>query len=189
MAKTETSQPLPRIRPVLQRKARRWAFAGLLALIITTPIFYFIQPIFRWVASLEGGGFMLAALGLGLGIAAGPLAAATGLLMSLFWRVESCFAERGDVLSVMDRIFIGLGGITSLLPALAALFPPGKALVTGFIGFRGPGQQYFRLEDPYGYWQAVAFWLMGAVTLGIIAAIYWRAKWRIRRNQEMGATQ
>lgn len=167
---------------MLQRKASRWMSVGGASLILTTALFFFIQPIFQWIARLGGASFLAAALALGLAMAAGPIATVACGLMALFLRVEVCFAPQTATWRMSDRLSVGAGLLVSFAPALAALYPPIRAILSGYIGFRGPGQQYYRLTDPYGFWQATAFWMMGAVSLAIVASIYWRAKWRDRKT-------
>lgn len=165
---------------LLLRKSRRWALLALAALALTLPCLIFMQPLWAWLATLGSGSFMLLAGLWGIVLAAGPLVVVVGALCALFLRVEASFAPRRSHTPGTDRAIIALAVLVSLLPALAALYPPIKAILTGFIGFRGIGQQYPLASDPYGFWQAVAFWFMGAASLALLAGVYWRAKWRGR---------
>lgn len=178
MSNTAPAIPPAPSRARLQKKARNWIFVALIALFVTLPTFYFVEPIFFWIVGLNGLDFGVLSITLGLAMALGPVAAVVGLLMALFWRVEACFTPDQLGRTLTDRMSIGVGLLVSFVPAIVALYPPIKAILTGYIGFRGPGQQYFRAEDPYGFWQATAFWMMGAATLAILAGLYWRAKMR-----------
>lgn len=166
---------------LLLRKSRRWALVALISILITMPCIAFIKPLWTWLATLGTGSFMIAAGVWGLILAAGPILFLVGALCALFLRVEAGFAPRSRPRPASDRAAITAALFVSFLPALTALYPPIHALLTGFIGFRGLGQQYPLASDPYGFWQAVAFWFMGAATLAILAGVYWRAKWRSRK--------
>lgn len=174
---------LPALRgDLLHRKSRRWALIALLALLLTLPCVLFIQPLWALLVTLGSGSFMLAAGLWGLILAGGPILFLVAGLTALFLRVEARFAPRSQQRPFGDALAICLALILSFIPALAALYPPLKALLTGFIGFRGLGQQYPLAADPYGFWQAVAFWLMGAASLAFLAGLYWRSKWRARHT-------
>jgi len=166
---------------VLLRKSRNWGFVALAALTLTLPCLLFIRPLWQQFATLGTGSFMLAAGAWAMILAAGPILIIVGALCSLFLRVEAYFAPRSHKRTFLDTVVVGLAILISFAPALTALYPPCKALQTGVIGFQGPGQEYPLLTDPYGYWQAIAFWFMGATSLGFLAAVYWRAKWRQSR--------
>lgn len=171
----ETSLPRGEL---LHRKSRRWALIALLALLITLPCVVFMKPLWEQLIRLGSGAFMLAAAMWGLVLALGPVMLLVGALCALFLRVEAACAPRVRRRPAADVLSVVLALVLSFAPALAALYPPGKALLTGYIAFRGIAQQYPQGADPYGFWQAVAFWLMGAATLGFLASVYWRAKWR-----------
>ncbi|MDP5240337.1 hypothetical protein Q9Q94_12410 [Uliginosibacterium sp. 31-16] len=162
---------------VLHRKSRRWAVAALIALLITLPAIIFIKPLWYQLITLGSGAFMLAAAAWALVMAAGPVAALVCAIVALFLRVEAGFAPRSRVRRFGDVLAIGGGLLISFTPAIAALYPPVKAVLTGYIAFRGLGQQYPLAGDPHGFWQAVASWLMGATVLATLATLYWRAKW------------
>ncbi|MEN3109808.1 hypothetical protein ACFONG_13305 [Uliginosibacterium paludis] len=166
---------------LLLRKSRRWALIALAALLLTVPCVVFIQPLWAWLVTLGTGSFMIIAALWGLVMAAGPILFLVAGLCALFLRVEAGFAPRSQPRPAADRAAIAAGLFISFLPALVALYPPIRAMLTGFIGFRGLGQQYPLASDPYGFWQAVAFWFMGAATLAILAGVYWRAKWLSRK--------
>lgn len=168
---------------LLLRKSRRWAGIAFIALLLTVPCLVFMRPLWVWLVTLGSGSFMLAAGLWGLVLAAGPLLFLVAGLCALFLRVEAGFAPCSHPSRLGDRIVIGIALTISFLPALAALYPPLHAIASGFIAFRGPGQEYPLAADPYGFWQAVAFWLMGAATLAIFAGIYWCAKWRSCRSR------
>lgn len=180
-----TPAPTPALHgDLLLRKSRRWGLLALLALLLTLPCLIFIRPLWAELSSLGSASFMLAAGLWGLIIAGGPVLFLVAGLCALFLRVEARFAPRSQRRPVGDALAITLALILSFLPALAALYPPIKAISTGFIGFRGLGQQYPLASDPYGFWQAVGFWCMGASTLAILAGVYWRSKWRAHKAHQ-----
>lgn len=181
MATGNPDSPSYTSRQLLQLKSRRWAWIMIAALIPTLPCFVFIAQIWRGIVSLGTLPFMFAALGLGLLLAVGPVAVIVSGLASLFLRVEACFAEPHTERSSADKLTITIATFVSFVPAIAALYVPVKAILTGSIAFRGPGQLYSLATDPYGYWQAVTFWLMGAASLAFLAARYWYSK-RFRRR-------
>lgn len=175
---TVNDAPLLPRGDLLLRKSRRWALIALLALLLTLPCVLFMKPLWAQLITLGSTSFMLAAGLWGLILAGGPVLFLAAALSALFLRVEARFAPCRTRRPFGDALAVGLGLILSFLPALAALYPPLKALLTGYIGFRGLGQQYPLATDPYGFWQAVAFWLMGALALAFLAGFYWRSKWR-----------
>jgi hypothetical protein len=164
----------------LHRKARRWSLIAICALLFTLPAIVFFRPLWEWLITLGSGAFALAASVWGLVMAIGPVTALVCALTALFLRVEASFAPRSRRRRFGDTLAICGGLAVSFTPALAALYPPVKALLTGYIAFRGLGQQYPLASDPYGFWQAVAYWFMGSATLALFAGLYWRAKWRNR---------
>lgn len=165
----------------LLRKSRRWALIALISLLLTLPCIIFVKPLWAFLVTLGTGSFMIVAGIWGLILAAGPLLFLVAALCALFLRVEAGFAPCSTPRPNRDRAVIALALFISFVPALVALYPPIKALMTGLIGFRGLGQQYPLASDPYGFWQAVAFWFMGSASLAILASVYWRAKWRSRK--------
>lgn len=177
------SLPSPK-KEQLELKSKRWAMLALAALIPTVPCFAFIAPIWQFVVSLGTVAFMFAALGLGLLLAAGPVAVVVCCLTALFLRVESCFTEAKVSRSKLDWLIISIGMLVSFAPAMGILVVPIRAILTGYIAFRGPGQQYAIGEDPYGFWQAVSFWLMGAASLAFLSAVYWRSRFLRRAHQK-----
>ncbi len=181
---TDTALPLPLRGDLLLRKSRRWGFFALLAFALTLPCVIFMKPLWAFLITLGSGSFMLMAGLWGLILAAGPLAFLACGLTALFLRVEVRFAPRSQRHPLGDTLAISLALLLSFVPALAALYPPIKAVLTGYIGFRGVGQQYPLASDPYGFWQAVAFWIMGAMTLAFLAGLYWRSKWLSRQTTE-----
>lgn len=180
MNATDVSIPLH--GDVLLRKSRRWTLIALISLLLTLPCILFIKPLWAFLVTLGTSSFMIVAGLWGLILAAGPLLFLVAALCALFLRVEAGFAPRSKPQPAGDRAAVVLALFISFLPALIALYPPIKAMMTGFIGFRGLGQQYPLASDPYGFWQAVAFWFMGSASLAILAGVYWRAKWRCRNT-------
>ena len=168
----------------LHQKSLRYLGIMLAALLITLPVFFFIREIWQAILTLGTAPFMAAALGLGLLLAAGPVTILVSGLISLFLRIEACFAEPATPRSAKDWGFISIAALLSFSPALGTLYVPLRGLVTGTLAFRGPGQHYTLKTDPYGFWQAEAFWLMGAAALAYLATQYWYAKYRCVRRSE-----
>lgn len=175
MQATDTLIPLR--GDLLLRTSRRWALIALCALLITLPCVLFMKPLWALLVTLGSGSFMLMAALWGLVLAGGPVLCLVAALTALFLRVEARFEPRSQPRPVSDALATTLALMLSFIPALAALYPPVKALLTGYIGFRGLGQQYPLAADPYGFWQAVFFWLMGAASLALLASVYWRSRW------------
>lgn len=163
---------------VLHRRARRTMVWALLALLLSLPAFLFVEPLWQRIAAMEAPALLLSSLLLGMAMAAGPVAALTCSLYALYLRVEARFAPRERARPLTDALALGTGLVVSFLPALAALYPPIKALFTGYIAFRGLGQQYPLDADPLGFWKAVFFWFIGATTLAGLAIAYWRSRWQ-----------
>jgi len=160
----------------LHAQAKRWIAYALLALVPTLLSFAFLLPIWRWLMSLGTATFMVASLALGLVLAAGPVAVAVFGLGALFLRIEACIRTPDVSLKLLDKLIIAMGILVSLAPAVGTLYVPINAILSGYIAFRGPGQQYALVSDPYGFWQAVGFWFMGAATLAFLAVTYWRSR-------------
>ncbi len=169
---------------LLRQRSLRYLWIMLAALLITLPVFAFIREIWHGIMTLGTASFMAAALGLGLVLAAGPVAVLVSGLISLFLRVEACFAEPETPRTAQDWTIIGTAGLLSFSPAFATLYVPLRGLITGALAFRGPGQHYALKTDPYGFWQAEAFWLMGAAALAYLATQYWYAKYRSVRPKK-----
>lgn len=184
----KTPETSPALRgDSLHRKARRWALWALLALLCTLPAFVFIKPLWAELATFGTGAFMLAAAAWGLLVAAGPIAALVCAIVALFMRIEAVFAPRAPARRWGDVPAIGAGLLLTFAPALAALLPAFNALLSGYIAFRGVGQQYPLSEDPHGFWQAVASWIMGACVLATLATLYWRSRWQAWRRLRSGS--
>lgn len=173
---------------LLHLKSRRWALIALLACLITLPCVLFMRPLWAQLVTLGSGSFMIAAGLWGLVLAGGPLLFLVAGLTALFLRVEARFAPRSQPRPIGDALVIALALILSFTPALAALYPPIKAVMSGLISFRGPGRVYSLATDPYGFWQGVAFWLMGAATLALLAGFYWRSRWLKHKASASTAT-
>lgn len=167
---------------MLHRKSLRWGIIALLGLLVALPCVFFARSILMKMATLGTGGFMIAAAVWALLVAAGPLTFIFGGLTALFLRMEAAVALRSRQQRFGDALVTFVTLLITFAPALAALIPPVHALFTHTIGFRGLGQQYPQAIDPYGYWQAVGFWFMGAATLAFLAVVYWRWKWRQFRS-------
>lgn len=164
---------------MLHRKSRRWALIALLALIITLPCALWARSLFARIGGWDMGAAYMLVSGLwALVLAAGPLVVVVCALVALFLRMEASVRPRTGRHPLGDGVILAGTVLVTLAPALVALYPPVHALVVHTIGFRGLGQQYPLATDPYGFWQAVAFWFMGAASLAFLAGVYWRWKWR-----------
>jgi hypothetical protein len=163
---------------MLHRKSLRWGIAALLGLLALLPCTIWARTILMALATFGPLGFKIGASAWALVLAVGLIAFVCGGLTALFLRVEASVNTRSRRRLAGDLLAALLVLIITFAPTIVALYPPVHALFTHTIGFRGLGQQYPRAEDPYGYWQAVAFWFMGAATLGYLACVYWRWKWR-----------
>ena len=150
---------------MLHRRAHRAMRWALLALLLSLPAFLYIEPLWQRIAAMGAPALLFSSLLLGMTLAAGPVAALACSLYALYLRVEARFAPRERARPIADVLALTAGLIVSFLPALAALYPPIKALLTGYIAFRGLGQQYQLDADPLGFWKAVFFWFIGAITL------------------------
>ncbi|MFA9438330.1 hypothetical protein ACDA63_01680 [Uliginosibacterium sp. sgz301328] len=162
----------------LIRKTRRSLLYALLCLLISAPVYIWMGRIWWQIAQLGGFMFVGASMLFGLGMVIGPLGGLFFGLVALFMRVESRFAPRATPLARADSVAVPLGWLATLLPALAACYPPIKALIDGSIRYKFPAGQVARSVDPLGYWQGVAFWFMGAAALAVLAGVYWRSRYR-----------
>ena len=188
MLTSNPDSPEPARKNALIRRSRRHFWIMLGSLSLTLPVFAMLAPIWHVLVGLGTASFMVAALGLGLLLAAGPVAILVSGLMGVFLRVEACFVEPTTQRSVIDKFFICIAALLSYSPAIATLYVPFRGLVTGTLAFRGPGQQYTLKADPYGFWQAEAFWLMGAAALAYLATQYWYSRYQRTRQKAAETT-
>ena len=125
---------------------------------------------------MEGIAFMAAATLLGGAMAVGPLAAAIGLLLAIWFGVDSVYKPRSRPSPLLDRMIVGAGLLVWFTPALAAFAIIGQALASGRIHFVRPPRDYFLATDPIAFWQGVGFWLIMGGLFAFLAWRYWRGK-------------
>ena len=129
-----------------------------------------------WRVRLEGLAFLAAATLLGGAMAIGPLAAAIGLLVAVWFGVRSVYSPRSRATPLLDRVIVGAGLLVWFAPALAAIAQAVLALTSGRIHFVRPPRDYFLATDPIAFWQGVGFWLIIAALAGFLAWRYWQPK-------------
>ncbi len=109
-------------------------------------------------------------------MAIGPLAAAIGLVVSVWFGVRSVYRARSRETPLLDRVIVGAGLLVWFAPALAAIAQALRALLSGRIHFVRPPRDYFLATDPIAFWQGVGFWLIIAALAGFLAWRYWQPK-------------
>src|SRR5574337_1247866 len=109
-----------------------------------------------------------------------------GLLMALWYGVESVYQPRRRPSPGVDKAIVGLGLTAWLGPSLALLAAAGRAIATGSIHFTTPPRDYVLATDPIAFWQGVGFWLILAAGLGFGAWRYWRPKLTARAAAPSG---
>ena len=176
---TATPSPAPAPFPPGDR-ARRKALFGLLVGLVALPaswlLFSQLERLWPEIVRMEGIAFMAAATLLGGAMAVGPLAAAIGLLLAIWFGVDSVYKPRSRPSPLLDRMIVGAGLLVWFTPALAAFAIIGQALASGRIHFVRPPRDYFLATDPIAFWQGVGFWLIIAGLAGFLAWRYWQPK-------------
>ncbi|MDQ8022535.1 MAG: hypothetical protein REI94_11900 [Moraxellaceae bacterium] len=167
----------------LRRKALVSLAFALVCLLACLPLFLQVEALWTRTVGLDGMVFLAASSALGLALAALPVLAAIGLLLAAFWAAESCFAEgnrprRAEWALVLPALLL------SYAPAIGALRPAWQAISQGFIALRKPDRVYALDSDPFGFFMGVSYWLVGAVTLAVLATLFWRARFRRKPAQE-----
>lgn len=159
---------------------RRRALFALLVCVVALPaswlLFSQLERLWPEIVRLEGLGFLAAATLLGGVMAIGPLAAALGLLIAVWFGVRSVYNARSRATPLLDRVIVGTGLLVWFMPALAAIAQAVLALSTGRIHFVRPPRDYFLATDPIAFWQGVGFWLIIAALAGFLAWRYWQPK-------------
>ncbi|WP_345795124.1 hypothetical protein AAG895_08845 [Thauera sp. JM12B12] len=172
--------PAARPAPLRGDLARRRALFGLLVSLVALPaswlLFSQLDHLWPEIVRMEGATFMAAATLLGAAMAVGPLAAAVGLLLAIWFGVDSVYRPRRKSSPALDRVIVGAGLVVWFAPALAALFMVVQALASGRIHFVRPPRDYFLATDPIAYWQGVGFWLIMGGLFAFLAWRYWRPK-------------
>jgi len=160
--------------------ARRRALFGLLVSLVALPaswlLFSQLDRLWPEIVTMEGATFMAAATLLGAAMAVGPLAAAIGFLLAVWFGVDSVYRPRRSTSPLLDRTIVGAALVVWFAPALAALFMAGQALASGRIHFVRPPRDYFLATDPIAFWQGVGFWMIMGSLFAFLAWRYWRPK-------------
>ena len=176
---TATPSPAPAPFPPGDR-ARRKALFGLLVGLVALPaswlLFSQLERLWPEIVRMEGIAFMAAATLLGGAMAVGPLAAAIGLLLAIWFGVDSVYKPRSRPSPLLDRMIVGAGLLVWFTPALAAFAIIGQALASGRIHFVRPPRDYFLATDPIAFWQGVGFWLIMGGLFAFLAWRYWQGK-------------
>ncbi|WP_245538529.1 hypothetical protein [Thauera phenylacetica] len=175
------SAPSPtRTTPPPGDRDRRRALFALLLCVVALPaswlLFSQLERLWPELVRLEGLAFLAAATLLGGAMAIGPLAAAIGLLVAVWFGVRSVYSPRSRATPLLDRVIVGAGLLVWFAPALAAIAQAVLALTSGRIHFVRPPRDYFLATDPIAFWQGVGFWLIIAALAGFLAWRYWQPK-------------
>ena len=168
----------------LRRRARFGLALLIVALLAAVPLFGRLDRLWPSVAALEGVPFLMAATLLGGALAASPVLALIGLLLVVWYGVESVYQPRRRPSRGLDRLIVALGLTVWFGPAVALLATAARAIATGSIHFSRPARDYDLATDPIAFWQGVGFWVIGAAVLGYAAWRYWRAKLTTSRAPE-----
>jgi len=159
---------------------RRRALFALLVCVVALPaswlLFSQLERLWPEIVRLEGLSFLAATTLLGASMAIGPLAAAIGLVVSVWFGVRSVYRARSRTTPLLDRVIVGAGLLVWFAPALAATAQALRALLSGRIHFVRPPRDYFLATDPIAFWQGVGFWLIIAALAGFLAWRYWQPK-------------
>ncbi len=159
-----------------RRKALFSLLVGLVALPASWLLFSQLERLWPEIVRMEGIAFMAAATLLGGAMAIGPLATAIGLLLAIWFGVDSVYKPRSKPSPLLDRVIVGAGLLVWFTPALAAFAMIGQALASGRIHFVRPPRDYFLATDPIAFWQGVGFWLIMGGLFAFLAWRYWRGK-------------
>ena len=173
-AAAPASAPLP--GDLARRRALFCLLLALVALPASWLLFSQLERLWPEIVRMEGVAFMAAATLLGGAMAIGPLAAAIGFLLAIWFGVDSVYRPRRAASPLLDRVIVAAGLLVWFAPALAALGMVGQALASGRIHFVRPPRDYFLATDPIAFWQGVGFWLIMGGLFGFLAWRYWRGK-------------
>jgi len=181
MPETAPAAPASHRPPLLPGDLdRRRALFALLTCVLALPaswlLFSQLERLWPEIVRLEGLPFLAAATLLGGTMAIGPLAAAIGLLVAVWFGVRSVYCVRSRATPLLDRVIVAIGLLVWFMPALAAVAQAVRALMTGRIHFVRPPRDYFLATDPIAFWQGVGFWLIIAALAGFLAWRYWQPK-------------
>lgn len=160
-----------------QRRRARFGLVLLLAMAAAAAILFAgLDRLWPPVAALEGIPFLLAATTLGAALAATPVLALVGLVLAVWYGVESVFQPRRRASPLADKLIVAIGLAIWFSPAIALLAAAGRAIATGSIHFSKPPRDYVLATDPIAFWQGIGFWLIIAAGFGYLAWRYWRGK-------------
>lgn len=172
--------PAPSTAPLPGDLARRRAFMSLLVSLVALPaswlLFSQLERLWPEIVRMEGIPFMAAATLLGGAMAIGPLTAAIGFVLAIWFGVDSVYKPRSTASPLLDRAIVATGLVVWFTPALAALVVVGQALASGRIHFVRPPRDYFLATDPIAFWQGLGFWLIMGGLFAFLAWRYWRSK-------------
>lgn len=160
--------------------ARRRALLAFLTFAVFLPVsvwlFASLGSLWSRIAPLEGVPFLLAATLFGGVLAVSPLLSAGGLLLALWFGVESVYLPRSRRSPLLDRGIVAIGLLAWFAPALGLFAAAAKAVAEGRIHFVRPPRDYFLATDPVAFWQGVGFCLIMGGIWGFLAWRYWRNK-------------
>ncbi len=163
-----------------RRRARFALLAFLVALPAALWLFARAEALWRVIAPLEGGPFLLAATAFGGALAIAPIAALVALLIAVWFGVESIGQPRSRAAPLADRAIVAAGLLVWFAPALALVAAAVRAVLTGSIAFSRPAREYLLATDPIAFWQGVGFLLIVAAALAYPAWHYWAKRLRRR---------
>ena len=149
---------------------------SLVALPASWLLFSQLERLWPEIVRMEGIPFMAAATLLGGAMAIGPLTAAIGFVLAIWFGVDSVYKPRSTASPLLDRAIVATGLVVWFTPALAALVVVGQALASGRIHFVRPPRDYFLATDPIAFWQGLGFWLIMGGLFAFLAWRYWRSK-------------
>lgn len=174
------ASPAPSTAPLPGDLARRRALMSLLVSLVALPaswlLFSQLERLWPEIVHMEGLPFMAAATLLGGAMAIGPLTAALGFVLAIWFGVDSVYKPRRTASPLLDRAIVATGLVVWFTPALAALVVVGQALASGRIHFVRPPRDYFLATDPIAFWQGLGFWLIMGGLFAFLAWRYWRGK-------------
>ena len=172
--------PAPSTAPLPGDLARRRALMSLLVSLVALPaswlLFSQLERLWPGIVRMEGITFMAAATLLGAAMAIGPLTAAIGFVLAIWFGVDNVYKPRSRSSPLLDRTIVATGLVVWFMPALAALVIVGQALASGRIHFVRPPRDYFLATDPIAFWQGVGFWLIMGGLFAFLAWRYWQGK-------------
>lgn len=170
----------PASAPLRGDLARRRALFGLLVGLVALPasvlLFSQLDQLWPEIVKMEGATFMAATTLLGAAMAVGPLAAAIGLLLAVWFGLDSVYQPRRAASPLLDRLIVGTGLLVWFAPVLAASFMVVQALASGRIHFVRPPRDYLLATDPIAFWQGVGFWIIMGALFAFLAWRYWRPR-------------